>query len=97
LALSLTTSQWGQTKGHVLLRKAQYRLADDQTWSLHLAQLMVAADDFLYQGEKGVVLTDKGRRMFLTAWQNRMPYVQAMLLARYLRNDIDDYLEKNAE
>ena len=69
----------------------------------------VAADDFLYQGEKGVVLTDKGRRTFLTAWQNRkkeeiihpylnekmpvglLPYVQAMLLARYLRNDIDDY------
>lgn len=69
----------------------------------------VAADDFLYQGEKGVVLTDKGRRTFLTAWQNRkkeeiihpylnekMPvgllsYVQAMLLARYVRNDIDDY------
>ena len=69
----------------------------------------VAADDFLYQGEKGVVLTDKGRRTFLTAWQNRkkeeiihpylkekmpvglLPYVQAMLLARYVRNDIDDY------
>lgn len=69
----------------------------------------VAADDFMYQGEKGVVMTDKGRRIFLTAWQNRkrelivhpylnekMPvgllsYVQAMLLARYVRNDIDDY------
>ena len=69
----------------------------------------MAADDFLYQGEKGVVLTDKGRRTFLTAWQNRkkeeiihpylkekmpvglLPYVQAMLLARYVRNDIDDY------
>ena len=69
----------------------------------------VAADDFLYQGEKGVILTDKGRRTFLTAWQNRkkeeiihpylnekmpvglLPYVQAMLLARYVRNDIDDY------
>lgn len=69
----------------------------------------VAADDFMYQGEKGVVMTDKGRRIFLSAWQNRkrelivhpylnekMPvglllYVQAMLLARYVRNDIDDY------
>lgn len=69
----------------------------------------VAADDFLYQGERGVVLTDKGRRTFLTAWQNRkkeeiihpylnekmpvglLPYVQAKLLARYVRNDIDDY------
>jgi len=69
----------------------------------------VAADDFMYQGEKGVVMTDKGRRIFLSAWQNRkrelivhpylnekmpvglLPYVQAMLLARYVRNDIDDY------
>lgn len=69
----------------------------------------IATNDFLYQGEKGVVMTDKGRKTFLTAWQNRkketiihpylnekvpiglLPYVQAMLLARYIRNDIDDY------
>lgn len=69
----------------------------------------IAANDFLYQGEKGVVMTEKGRKTFLTAWQNRkketiihpylnekvpvglLPYVQAMLLARYVRNDIDDY------
>lgn len=31
----------------------------------------ITASDFLYQGEKGVVLTDNGRRIFLTAWQNR--------------------------
>ncbi|MGN0007901.1 MAG: type I-C CRISPR-associated endonuclease Cas1c [Alistipes sp.] len=65
--------------------------------------------DFFYQGDNGVVLTDKGRKKFLTAWQNRkretiihpylnekieiglLPYVQAMMLARYIRNDIDDY------
>ena len=69
----------------------------------------IVANDFLYQGEKGMVMTDKGRKAFLTAWQNRkketiihpylnekvpiglLPYVQAMLLARYVRNDIDDY------
>lgn len=69
----------------------------------------INSSDFLYQGEKGVVLTDNGRKSFLTAWQNRkketimhpylnekipiglLPYVQAMLLARYVRNDIDDY------
>ena len=69
----------------------------------------VAKDDFMYQGEEGVLLTEKGRRIFLTAWQNRkeemivhpylnektpiglLPYVQAMLLARYIRDDIDDY------
>ncbi len=65
--------------------------------------------DFLYQGDNGVVLTDKGRKTFITAWQSRkcetiihpylnekveiglLPYVQAMMLARYIRKDIDDY------
>lgn len=69
----------------------------------------VAKDDFMYQGEEGVLLTEKGRRIFLTAWQNRkkemivhpylnektpiglLPYVQAILLARFIRDDIDDY------
>lgn len=69
----------------------------------------VSFKDFIYQGEKGVVLTEDGRRTFLEAWQKRkkedivhpylgekipvglLPYVQAMLLARYVRNDIDDY------
>lgn len=69
----------------------------------------ITPSDFVYQGEKGVLLTDNGRRTFLTAWQNRkretivhpflnekipvglIPHAQAMLLARYMRNDIDDY------
>ncbi len=69
----------------------------------------LSSKEFLYQGEKGVVLNDNGRRIFLTAWQSRkkdeivhpylgekipiglIPYVQAMLLARYVRSDIDDY------
>ena len=69
----------------------------------------ITSKDFIYQGEKGVLLTDIGRRTFLTAWQNRkretivhpflnekipvglVPHAQAMLLARFIRNDIDDY------
>ena len=69
----------------------------------------ITPKDFLYQGDNGVVLTDKGRKTFITAWQNRkretlihpylnekveiglLPYVQAMMLARYIRKDIDDY------
>ena len=69
----------------------------------------ISPKDFLYQGDYGVVLTDKGRKTFITAWQNRkretiihpylnekveiglLPYVQAMMLARYIRKDIDDY------
>ena len=69
----------------------------------------ISPKDFLYQGDNGVVLTDKGRKTFITSWQNRkretiihpylnekveiglLPYVQAMMLARYIRKDIDDY------
>lgn len=69
----------------------------------------VTARDFLYQGDNGVVLTDDGRKTFLTAWQGRkrevivhpylnekveiglLPYIQAMMMARLIRNDIDDY------
>lgn len=69
----------------------------------------ITPKDFIYQGEKGVLLTDNGRRTFLTAWQSRkketivhpflnekipvglIPHAQALLLARYMRNDIDDY------
>ena len=69
----------------------------------------ISPNDFLYQGEQGVTMTDNGRRIFLTAWQNRkketlvhpflnekinvglIPYVQSMLMARFIRNDIDDY------
>ena len=69
----------------------------------------ITPKDFLYQGDNGVVMTDKGRKTFITAWQNRkretiihpylnekveiglLPYVQAMMLARYIRKDIDDY------
>ena len=69
----------------------------------------ITPKDFLYQGDNGVVMTDKGRKTFITAWQNRkretiihpylnekveiglLPHVQAMMLARYIRKDIDDY------
>ena len=69
----------------------------------------ITSKDFRFQGSNGVVLTDKGRKTFITSWQNRkretiihpylnekveiglLPYVQAMMLARYIRKDIDDY------
>lgn len=91
-----------------LMEEMRAYLGDRFVLSL-INKRQIAANDFLYQGEKGVVMTDKGRKTFLTAWQNRkketiihpylnekvpiglLPYVQAMLLARYVRNDIDDY------
>ena len=69
----------------------------------------ISPKDFLTQGDNGIIMTDNGRKVFLTAWQNRkretiihpylnekveiglLPYVQAMILARYIRNDIDNY------
>ena len=54
-------------------------------------------------------MTDDGRKLFLSAWQERkkeltthpfldekiewgmIPYVQAMLLARSIRGDLDEY------
>lgn len=65
--------------------------------------------DFIRHGEEGVVMTDNGRKIILTAWQNRkketfvhpylgekisiglLPYTQAMLFARYVRGDLDNY------
>ncbi len=69
----------------------------------------ITASDFLYQGENGVQLTEKGRKTFISAWQARkreivshpylgekipvglIPHVQAMLLARCVRGDLDAY------
>lgn len=69
----------------------------------------ITIKDFLSQGDNGIVMTDKGRKTFISAWQSRkreeiihpylnekveiglLPYIQAMLLARYIRQDIDNY------
>lgn len=64
---------------------------------------------FQHQDSGAVLLTDDGRKVFLTQWQQRkgeeimhpylqqrvawglVPYAQALLLARYLRDDLDAY------
>lgn len=69
----------------------------------------ITIKDFIKQGDEGIVMTDSGRKIILSAWQNRkkeqithpylnekvsiglLPYIQAMLLARFIRKDIDDY------
>lgn len=69
----------------------------------------ITIKDFIKQGDEGIVMTDSGRKIILSAWQNRkkeliihpylnekvsiglLSYVQAMLLARFIRKDIDDY------
>ncbi len=69
----------------------------------------VCGDDFLKKEGGGILLTDKGRKAVLGAWQKRkqdeithpylnekieiglLPYVQALLMARFLRGDIEGY------
>lgn len=70
---------------------------------------LMNADDFIKREDGAVLLTENGRKVFLSAWQKRkyeelkhpfinekiewgmLPYVQAMLMARYIRGDIDCY------
>ena len=74
---------------------------------VNLQQL--CGSDFLKKENGGVIMTDKGKKEILGAWQKRkqdqithpylnetipiglVPYVQAMLMARFLRGDIDGY------
>lgn len=70
---------------------------------------MISDKDFEKRENGSVIMTDNGRKIFLSAWQNRkgqiithpfleekiewgmLPYVQALLLSRYIRGDLDDY------
>lgn len=72
-------------------------------------QRIIRADDFDIQDSGAVRLNEKGKKVFLSEWQNRKkesithpflkekinwglaPYVQALLLARTLRGDLDEY------
>ena len=83
-------------------------LGDRLVFSL-INRKQINKNDFIQQGEEGIIMTDAGRKVILSAWQNRkketiihpylnekiaiglLPYVQAMLLARFLRGDLDDY------
>lgn len=65
--------------------------------------------DFAFKEDGAVLLTDEGRKIFLTQWQKKkqevilhpylkekvswgmVPFVQAQLLAKYIRSDLDDY------
>lgn len=65
--------------------------------------------DFVEKESGGTLLTEDGRKKFLSLWQQKkqeemmhpflqekvewglLPYVQAMLLAKYIRGDIDEY------
>ncbi len=70
---------------------------------------MISKKEFKKRENGAVIMTDEGKRIILTEWQNKkketlthpylkekiewglVPYTQAMLLARYLRGDLDGY------
>lgn len=83
-------------------------LADRLVLSL-INRRQVAANDFVSNGEDGILMKDNCKKTIISAWQKRkkemlthpflketvpiglIPYVQAMLMARYLRGDLDNY------
>lgn len=91
-----------------LMEEFRAYLGDRLVLSL-INRRQLTAHDFQYQGSESVIMTEKGRKTVLAAWQMRKkdeithPYLkekipiglllhaQAMLLARYLRGDTDDY------
>ena len=70
---------------------------------------VIEPSDFEESGSGAVLLTDRGRKAFLKAWQEKKqetithpflqeklpwglaPYMQALLLARHIRGDLDAY------
>lgn len=70
---------------------------------------MLNEKHFVIQQDETVLLNEKGRKIFFSAWQNRkkeiithpylkekvewglVPYVQALLLARTIRGDLEEY------
>lgn len=70
---------------------------------------VIQGKDFLQKENGAVIMTEEGRKTFLTAWQKKkqetiqhpylkekmmwglVPYAQALLLARHLRDDLEAY------
>lgn len=83
-------------------------LADRMVRSL-INRQQIQAKDFTQRESGAVFLSDAGRKVFLTSWQQRkqeiithpflnekttvglLMHLQARLMARYLRNDLDTY------
>ena len=70
---------------------------------------IISPNDFIIRENNSVIMTDKGRSLFLKHWQQRkteelthpylnekvkwgqIPYIQSLLLARYIRGDLEGY------
>jgi CRISPR-associated protein Cas1 len=83
-------------------------LADRLVLSL-INRKQIESKHFIENGQDNLIMTDDGKKIILSAWQNRkkeeiqhpylqekvpvglLPYIQAMLMSRFLRNDSDSY------
>lgn len=91
-----------------LMEELRYVYADRFALSC-INQKILRAEHFDVQESDAVLLTEEGRKAFLSAWQSKkleeithpylgeklswglVPYVQALLLARTIRGDLDGY------
>ncbi|MBR3565391.1 MAG: type I-C CRISPR-associated endonuclease Cas1 [Paludibacteraceae bacterium] len=91
-----------------LMEEFRAYLADRLVLSL-INRKQIESKHFIENGEDNILMTDEGRKIIISAWQNRkkeeiqhpylqekvpiglLPYIQAMLMARYLRHDLEQY------
>lgn len=91
-----------------LMEEFRACLADRLVLSL-INRKQIEPKHFVAKGQDNILMTDDGKKIILSAWQNRkkeeiqhpylqekvpiglLPYIQAMLMARFLRNDLDNY------
>ena len=66
----------GQTRGNVLLRKKQYQLSEDKSWSLHVAQLMIAGKIQNYRNILRRFIRDYGNDSKVESAVNALDYLK---------------------
>ena len=91
-----------------LIEPFRQQIVDKSMISL-INRKQIEPKHFVEKGQDNIIMTDDGKKIILSAWQNRkkeeilhpylqdkvpvglLPYIQAMLMARFLRNDSDSY------
>lgn len=95
----------GASYGNVFLRKEQYRLSDDERQSCEFAKYMLIGK--IYNSRTTLMRTLRDHPMSVNQERKRetvthpflgekilwglIPYVQALLLAKFIRKDLDGY------
>ena len=109
-ALSSITLQFFFTAMAGLVLLEEFRSVMVDRFVLTLINKRIMKPEYFLTKENGaVIMTEEGRKAFLSAWQGKkqemithpflgekiewgmVPYAQSMLLARFLRGDLDEY------